>query len=85
MFQSETDAALTDTNAAPESTENTLAVQSVSAGFRSFGLSDALISAVESSGYSTPTPIQDQTIPLLLDGRDVLGQAQTGTGKTAAR
>jgi ATP-dependent RNA helicase DeaD len=43
-----------------------------------------LLAAVESSGYTTPTPIQAQTIPLLLEGRDVLGQAQTGTGKTAA-
>lgn len=52
--------------------------------FRAFGLSSALIQAVESSGYTTPTPIQAQTIELLLAGRDVLAQAQTGTGKTAA-
>ena len=52
--------------------------------FRALGLSDDLVSAVESSGYSTPTPIQARTIPCLLKGRDVLGQAQTGTGKTAA-
>lgn len=52
--------------------------------FRSLGLSDALVRAVENSGYVTPTPIQAETIPLLLAGRDVLGQAQTGTGKTAA-
>lgn len=52
--------------------------------FRSLGLSDALVQAVENSGYVTPTPIQAETIPLLLAGRDVLGQAQTGTGKTAA-
>ncbi|HIF32421.1 MAG TPA: DEAD/DEAH box helicase [Planctomycetaceae bacterium] len=53
-------------------------------GFHALGLNDQLIQAVEASGYSTPTPIQAQTIPLLLSGRDVLGQAQTGTGKTAA-
>ena len=53
-------------------------------GFAALGLSDALIRALESSGYETPTPIQAQAIPLLLEGRDVLGQAQTGTGKTAA-
>jgi len=53
-------------------------------GFRSLGLSKALLKAVEGFGYSTPTPIQAQAIPLLLEGRDVLGQAQTGTGKTAA-
>ena len=40
--------------------------------------------ALEALGYTTPTPIQARTIPLLLQGRDVLGQAQTGTGKTAA-
>ncbi|MFT5526725.1 MAG: ATP-dependent RNA helicase DeaD, partial [Pirellulaceae bacterium] len=53
-------------------------------GFRVLGLSKDIIAAVESSGYTTPTPIQAKTIPLLLEGRDVLGQAQTGTGKTAA-
>ena len=53
-------------------------------GFRSLGLCDALVASVERAGYTTPTPIQVQTIPLLLSGRDVLGQAQTGTGKTAA-
>jgi ATP-dependent RNA helicase DeaD len=52
--------------------------------FRTLGLIDSLVSAVESSGYHTPTPIQAETIPLILSGRDVLGQAQTGTGKTAA-
>lgn len=53
-------------------------------GFRAFGLSEPLLQAIDNSGYSTPTPIQAQTIPLLLTGRDLLGQAQTGTGKTAA-
>lgn len=52
--------------------------------FRSLGLNDALVQAVENSGYVTPTPIQAETIPALLAGRDVVGQAQTGTGKTAA-
>lgn len=53
-------------------------------GFRPLGLSESLLATVENAGYTTPTPIQAQTIPLLLKGRDVLGQAQTGTGKTAA-
>ncbi len=53
-------------------------------GFRTLGLSDALFKSIENAGYTTPTPIQAQAIPLLLEGRDVLGQAQTGTGKTAA-
>ncbi len=52
--------------------------------FRTLGLNDSLVRAVERSGYTVPTPIQAETIPLLLSGRDVLGQAQTGTGKTAA-
>lgn len=52
--------------------------------FAALGLNEALTKAVERSGYTVPTPIQAQTIPPLLEGRDVLGQAQTGTGKTAA-
>ncbi|MEM8681582.1 MAG: DEAD/DEAH box helicase, partial [Planctomycetota bacterium] len=52
--------------------------------FAALGLEPALVAAVEGAGYVTPTPIQAQTIPQLLEGRDVLGQAQTGTGKTAA-
>ena len=52
--------------------------------FQSLGLSNTLLRAVESEGYTTPTPVQLQSIPPLLEGRDVLGVAQTGTGKTAA-
>ena len=52
--------------------------------FQSLGLSNKLLLAVQQEGYTTPTPVQVQTIPPLLDGRDVLGVAQTGTGKTAA-
>jgi len=52
--------------------------------FQSLGLSNTLLKAVEDEGYTTPTPVQQQSIPPLLDGRDVLGVAQTGTGKTAA-
>ncbi len=52
--------------------------------FRSLGLSDALLRALDEIGYQQPTPIQSQSIPHLLSGKDLLGLAQTGTGKTAA-
>ena len=52
--------------------------------FSELGLSQQLTEALEHLGYKQPTPIQQETIPLLLQGRDVIGQAQTGTGKTAA-
>jgi len=52
--------------------------------FEDLGLCDELLDAVEDEGYTEPTPVQAQTIPAALDGRDVLGVAQTGTGKTAA-
>ena len=52
--------------------------------FQSLGLSDKLLLAIEQEGYTTPTPVQSKSIPPLLEGRDVLGVAQTGTGKTAA-
>ena len=52
--------------------------------FSNLGLSDKVIAAVAATGYTTPTPIQEQAIPHVLARRDVLGIAQTGTGKTAA-
>lgn len=52
--------------------------------FTELGLIEPVLQALRDVGYETPTPIQAQTIPLVLAGRDVLGQAQTGTGKTAA-
>ncbi|MCE7949865.1 MAG: ATP-dependent RNA helicase [Xanthomonadales bacterium PRO7] len=55
-----------------------------SIAFRDLGLGDAVLAALAQVGYETPSPIQAATIPPLLAGRDVLGQAQTGTGKTAA-
>ncbi len=51
--------------------------------FESLGLRAELIRAVSDKGYSSPTPIQRQAIPLILEGRDLMGSAQTGTGKTA--
>jgi superfamily II DNA/RNA helicase len=52
--------------------------------FSELGLSEKVLNAVEASGYALPTPIQEQAIPYALKGHDVLGIAQTGTGKTAA-
>ena len=52
--------------------------------FAELGLSDGLLKALAEIGYETPSPIQAQCIPVLLDGRDLIGMAQTGTGKTAA-
>ena len=52
--------------------------------FDQMALNKALLTVLDEVGYETPSPIQAQTIPLLLQGKDVLGQAQTGTGKTAA-
>jgi len=52
--------------------------------FDGFGLSERVLKAVEDTGYKKPTPIQKKAIPPLLDNRDLIGIAQTGTGKTAA-
>ena len=51
--------------------------------FSSLGLSDALLKAISKKGYTTPSPIQQKAIPPILEGKDVLASAQTGTGKTA--
>ncbi len=51
--------------------------------FESLGLSTALVKAVEKKGYTEPSPIQEKAIPLVIEGKDVLASAQTGTGKTA--
>ena len=53
-------------------------------GFSALGLGDALVAAVTALGYEEQHPVQREAIPLLLAGRDVLAQAATGTGKTAA-
>ena len=52
--------------------------------FNELGLEEDLLKAIERSGFEEATPIQSETIPLALAGLDVIGQAQTGTGKTAA-
>src|SRR6202035_3799442 len=61
-----------------------MSVDSSKKSFEDLGLSRLTLDALHDVGYESPSPIQEQTIPLLLEGRDVIGQAQTGTGKTAA-
>ena len=60
------------------------AVTPITATFDQFGLAPEILRAVTEQGYATPTPIQAQAIPVVLAGRDVMGAAQTGTGKTAS-
>ena len=74
-------AAPTDTDATTSSVEE-LAPQEN--GFATLGLRPELLQALDDLGYEEPTPIQQETIPYLMQGRDLLGQAATGTGKTAA-
>ena len=64
--------------------ENTAAALEVATTFKELGLAPEILRALDDMGYSAPTPIQKQAIPLVLAGRDLMGQAQTGTGKTAA-
>ncbi|MBN9385661.1 MAG: DEAD/DEAH box helicase [Chitinophagaceae bacterium] len=52
--------------------------------FKEFGLDESLLEGIEASGYENATPIQEQVIPLILEGKDIIASAQTGTGKTAA-
>ena len=52
--------------------------------FEQLSLIEPILNALKNEGYTTPTPIQEQAIPSILEGRDLLGCAQTGTGKTAA-
>ena len=52
--------------------------------FEQLGLIEPILKALKKEGYTTPTPIQEQSIPVVLKGKDILGLAQTGTGKTAA-
>ncbi|MEG2318660.1 MAG: DEAD/DEAH box helicase, partial [Rikenellaceae bacterium] len=52
--------------------------------FEELNIIEPILKALAEEGYTTPTPIQEQAIPILIEGRDVQGCAQTGTGKTAA-
>lgn len=78
------DQAPTTTDAEAPAPAQESAPAEAAAGFAAMALHPAVGAAVTDLGYETPSPIQDRTIPALLDGRDVIGLAQTGTGKTAA-
>ena len=52
--------------------------------FNDLGLKETLVKAIDDLGFTTPSPIQAEAIPVALSGKDIIGQAQTGTGKTAA-
>src|SRR5437763_1530578 len=59
-------------------------VQGPPYSFSALGLNDTLLATLAALGYEEPTPVQRETIPMMLDSRDLLAQAATGTGKTAA-
>ena len=63
---------------------NEISLENKEISFAEFNLKSEILKAVKELGYEAPSPIQQKTIPLLLEGRDIIGQAQTGTGKTAA-
>ncbi len=73
-----------DDNSQPAEAATQDATAEVESGFAGFGLPESLLEALERCGYQQPSPIQAAAIPELMLGRDLLGQAQTGTGKTAA-
>ena len=77
------DSRVADTSEATDFDEND-SEETPGTSFDTLGLPKPVVKAVENVGFETPSPIQAQTIPVLLDGHDVLGLAQTGTGKTAA-
>ena len=83
-----TDSAVRESTAAQISTADdttpTATAATQAGGFAAFGFSPEILAALEAIGYREPSPIQQAAIPELLLGRDVIGQAQTGTGKTAA-
>lgn len=81
------EAAPAKANKSESGTKNKRAGKSAAGGgdaFTALGLAHPIVDAVVEAGYTTPTPIQEQAIPVALSGRDVMGLAQTGTGKTAA-
>ena len=68
----------------PSQNEPIIAPTTAPTTFVEFGLDERILRAIHDAGYTTPTPIQAQAIPVVLAGHDVMGSAQTGTGKTAS-
>ena len=73
-----------DANSAESNSSDTTLDAAEESGFAGFGFSEALLKTLEAKGYKEPSPIQKAAFPELMLGRDLVGQAQTGTGKTAA-
>ena len=76
--------ALPESNSSAEVVTTTITSAEPESGFAGFGFSEALLRTLADKGYSEPSPIQKAAFPELMLGRDLVGQAQTGTGKTAA-
>src|SRR5581483_4370520 len=75
---------VTDTTEVEQADTSDTSATEPTESFDTIGLSPEVLKAVHDAGYKSPTPIQAEAIPLVLKGRDVMGLAQTGTGKTAA-
>lgn len=84
-FSSDDAGFIAETQAASNRKASNIKSKSVKGGgFQAMGLSANVLKAISRKGFSVPTPIQRKTIPLLIDGQDVVGMARTGSGKTAA-
>ena len=81
-MNSKTQSTQSKNNDSPKDTENN--TENPSKSFDELGIHKLVLQSVQEAGYETPSPIQAETIPHLLEGKDLIGQAQTGTGKTAA-
>lgn len=73
-----------DTNTQEAPADDAPAASAAPKSFKELGVIDSLCEACETLGYKAPTPIQSEAIPLALQGRDIIGLAETGSGKTAA-
>lgn len=81
---SDSDAESTSSRESVKDDQQTPGEEETAKTFQELGIIEQLCEACETMGYKAPTPIQSQAIPLALEGRDVIGLAETGSGKTAA-